>query len=1185
MLAVTRLFISIKLSMEGEQPAEEPKSQRPSRKSKVLAIQGLQNMTAKKRKEKEQLDKEDGSEDRSADEDESEESEDEEIKRTRSRKKTTATAEKTGAKRGRKPGKTGPRNASTTKNESAPTRTAAATGKKNTNNSGIVPVSEADAGSLFEIVKQGRIALTTVIDEWIEAYKLNRDAALLDLIQFFINCSGCKGRITPHMYNTMEHAEIIRKMTEEFDEDSGDYPLIMSGPQWKKFKVGFCDFISTLVRQCQYSIIYDQYMMDNIISLLTGLTDSQVRAFRHTSTLAAMKLMTSMVDVALNLSIALDHTQRQYEAERSKNKNKQAADRLEILLEKRKEVEENQEEIKHMLTYIFKGVFVHRYRDIQPEIRVICTNEIGVWMRRYPTMFLDDSYLKYIGWTLYDRVGEVRLCCLKCLHPLYETEELAPKLELFTNRFKDRIVEMTLDKEYDVSVQAVKLVISIFKSNESILSDKDCENVYELVYCSHRGVAQAAGEFLTAKLFSGNRGNNAENEIVTPQKNKKPKKASENAPYWRDLVLFFIESELHEHGAYLVDSLWESCSMLKDWECMTSLLLDEHVKDEDALDDRQETSLIELMVCCVKQAATGEYPVGRGSNQRKLSSKELKQVAEDRTRLTEHFIVALPQLLAKYTMHSEKISNLLNIPLYFDLEIYTTGRHEKQLDQLLKHIDGIVELQTDPEVLENCSKVLEMFCNEEFAIGNKCNVFRMTLVDKVVNRFSQASVKFLDKEVEPSENDAYALLKSLDKLYAFLCCHDLKQWEVSDFLTKIIKDKQYIPKEILCKGVSCLHLCLAWNLASLDSVNVTEENLRTPKKKLKSFMDRLCILLKHTENSVQEEAYLTICDLLLQFNAKLGHNNPALAPLVYVPDSLMQDLLARFLNEKVFVEDEDDTMDENKKIEELHKRRNFLAGFCKLIIYDVIKIKCAADMFKYYIKFYNDYGDIIKHTLSKAREISKVQTAKTLALSLTQLFSVLQQEFPNGKVPTNSEGFVAIKDLARRFSQSFGLDLVRIREAIAYIHKDGILFVVNGARDDSGVPNNLAFLEILCEFSVKLMRQDKKVVLVYLDSHFKAPRNDRNDDWLSLMTYRHSLLMGDGDVTTATVAAGNRGTRKGKASAKRRLALDGEDTRDDNQSVASDNHSVISEVRRSSRAKRQRMNSDYEEVEASDHES
>ena len=36
-------------------------------------------------------------------------------------------------------------------------------------------------------------------------------------------------------------------------------------------------------------------------------------------------------------------------------------------------------------------------------------------------------------------------------------------------------------------------------------------------------------------------------------------------------------------------------------------------------------------------------------------------------------------------------------------------------------------------------------------------------------------------------------------------------------------------------------------------------------------------------------------------------------------------------------------------------------------------------------QFYNDYGDIIKATLSKAREINKVNTAKALAMSLTQV--------------------------------------------------------------------------------------------------------------------------------------------------------------------------------------------------------
>ena len=54
-------------------------------------------------------------------------------------------------------------------------------------------------------------------------------------------------------------------MTEEFDEDSGDYPLTMPGPQWKKFRSNFCEFIGVLIRQCQYSIIYDEYMMDTVI--------------------------------------------------------------------------------------------------------------------------------------------------------------------------------------------------------------------------------------------------------------------------------------------------------------------------------------------------------------------------------------------------------------------------------------------------------------------------------------------------------------------------------------------------------------------------------------------------------------------------------------------------------------------------------------------------------------------------------------------------------------------------------------------------------------------------------------------------------------------------------------------------------------------------------------------------------
>lgn len=51
-----------------------------------------------------------------------------------------------------------------------------------------------------------------------------------------------------------------------------------------------------------------------------------------------MKLMTALVNVALNLSIHQDNTQRQYETERNKMVGKRANEKLELLLQKRKEV-------------------------------------------------------------------------------------------------------------------------------------------------------------------------------------------------------------------------------------------------------------------------------------------------------------------------------------------------------------------------------------------------------------------------------------------------------------------------------------------------------------------------------------------------------------------------------------------------------------------------------------------------------------------------------------------------------------------------------------------------------------------------------------------------------------------------------------------------------------------------------
>lgn len=48
-------------------------------------------------------------------------------------------------------------------------------------------------------------------------------------------------------------------------------------------------------------------------------------------------------------------------------------------------------------------------RDVIPEIRAICMEELTVWMKVYSSVFLNDSYLKYVGWMMHDKVGHQSL--------------------------------------------------------------------------------------------------------------------------------------------------------------------------------------------------------------------------------------------------------------------------------------------------------------------------------------------------------------------------------------------------------------------------------------------------------------------------------------------------------------------------------------------------------------------------------------------------------------------------------------------------------------------------------------------------------------------------------------------------------------------------------------------------------
>ena len=104
-----------------------------------------------------------------------------------------------------------------------------------------------------------------------------------------------------------------------FDQIFMGFVTRLPGVGFRRFKATLGDFIIQLVRQCaQAELLYDEFMMDYVLQLLSEMSASHVRPFRHTGTFCAMKLMSALVGVALNVNKEIEDTTKQYEGEINK---------------------------------------------------------------------------------------------------------------------------------------------------------------------------------------------------------------------------------------------------------------------------------------------------------------------------------------------------------------------------------------------------------------------------------------------------------------------------------------------------------------------------------------------------------------------------------------------------------------------------------------------------------------------------------------------------------------------------------------------------------------------------------------------------------------------------------------------------------------------------------------------------
>ncbi|CAI5778691.1 Hypothetical predicted protein [Podarcis lilfordi] len=76
--------------------------------------------------------------------------------------------------------------------------------------------SEDSGDSAFQERPGGQAQ--SIVDDWLESYRKDRESGFLELFNFIVHSCGCKGVVTLEMLRGLQNSEIIQQLTESFDE-------------------------------------------------------------------------------------------------------------------------------------------------------------------------------------------------------------------------------------------------------------------------------------------------------------------------------------------------------------------------------------------------------------------------------------------------------------------------------------------------------------------------------------------------------------------------------------------------------------------------------------------------------------------------------------------------------------------------------------------------------------------------------------------------------------------------------------------------------------------------------------------------------------------------------------------------------------------------------------------------------
>lgn len=586
----------------------------------------------------------------------------------------------------------------------------------------------------------------TAAAEWLTQYQQDQTVAMRDLVNFILKCTGTDLGVEDSDITDVDHApDRIADVQNQYQEQGiSEYPLVSKAKKFKAFQPLLEDFFAALIQTFHHSsVLYsDGNLFENIQVWIASMSTADFRPFRHTAALISLTILDTLCNVAREVTTSVSTSRKQLESEKKKKSvNSGRVDSIQTAVQ---EGEKKLETVDELLQDGINTVFVHRYRDVDPRIRCDCMSALGQWIRTYREFFFEGQYLRYLGWMLSDASAQTRSIVVSQLLSLYQNKDNIAGLRSFTERFRQRMVEMAAqDADASVRVSTVEMLDLI--RDAGLIEPGDIDIIGRLVFDAEPRVRKAAGRFFVANIedvfdsiteevtdeINDLFGDEDEDDFTSPkrswikfkcltdvlqdydsQENEVKPERFTTAP--REVL---SGAPVDSRFVLATESIYPHLSELAQWQSLAGYLLYDHSQITEAsaddttgvvrnlykVQEGQEVILLEVLCCAVKLRVLdiAKSDVDRRGRRVKALGNRIPEMQEE---MAHGLAQIIPQLLNKFGAMPEAASAVLRLSRLVDLDkIQDLHKNAVAYSSLLNDINKQFLTHTDQDVLAEAS--------------------------------------------------------------------------------------------------------------------------------------------------------------------------------------------------------------------------------------------------------------------------------------------------------------------------------------------------------------------------------------------------------------------------------------------------------------------------------------------------